>query len=86
MFATVFSLPMVQSYLSTHIVISKMLVAAGRGCCFTPGSFCPIGYHQRAHLMVSSRWCCCDDVARCLNPLLGLSAKATSGESPGIIH
>jgi hypothetical protein len=74
MIATVFSLPVILSYPPTRIVIGQTVVAAGRGCYFTLSSFCPIVRSvttRRLAPMVSDRWCCCDDVARYLNPLLG---------------
>jgi hypothetical protein len=73
MIATILSLPTVLSYLLMHIFISHTSVPAGRGCCFTSDSLYPIirpVTNRWLAPIVSSRWCHCDDVACCLNPLL----------------
>jgi hypothetical protein len=73
---TVFSLSAVLSYPPAHIVINEMPMVTGRGSYFTQSSFWPIVWSVTTRgvaPMVSSRWCCFDDVARCLNPLLGQS-------------
>jgi hypothetical protein len=85
-YTIVLSLPTILSYPPTCIVISQTSVGAGRGCCFTPGSLCPIVRsvaNRGLAPMVSGRWCYCDDVAHCLNPCW---AKATSGGSCRTIY
>jgi hypothetical protein len=85
MVMTVLSLPMVLSYPPMHIIISQKSIATGQGCCFTSSSLYPIVRlvtNRGLTLMVFGRWCSCDDVAYCLNPLLG---QGQSGESCGTI-
>jgi hypothetical protein len=71
---TIFSLPAVLIYPSMHVVVGQMTIATGQCCCFNLGSFYPIMRLVTTKgliSMVSNRWDHCDDVARCLNPLLG---------------
>jgi hypothetical protein len=72
--AVVFPLSVVLSYSPTRIIIGQTPIVVGRGCCFTLSLFCPIVRSVTTRgltLMVFGRWCCCDDIARCLNPMLG---------------
>jgi hypothetical protein len=72
--ATIFSLSVVLSYSPMCVVVSKMHVTAVCCCCFTSGSFCLIigsVTTGRLTLMASGYWGHYDDVAYCLNPLLG---------------
>jgi hypothetical protein len=74
MIMTVLSLSEVLSYPLTCVVVSQMPIAVGQGCCFNSGSFCPIVRlvtDRGLALTVFGRWCYYDDVACCLNPLLG---------------
>jgi hypothetical protein len=71
---TILLLPAILSYPPMRIIVSQASIAAGRGCCFTSGLPCLIirlVTNKGLTSMVSGRWCYCDDVACCLNPLLG---------------
>jgi hypothetical protein len=71
---TIFLVLAVLSYPLLHVVISQMPVAADQGCYFTSGSFCTIMRLVTTRGLISmvfGRWGHCDNVACCLNPLLG---------------
>jgi hypothetical protein len=73
MITTIFLVLAVLSYPPLHVIISQAPVAVDRGCYFTSGSFCPIMRSVTTRGLISMVFGCwgCDNVACCLNPLLG---------------
>jgi hypothetical protein len=72
--ATIFSLPAVLRYLLSRVIVGQTPVATGQWCCFTSGSFSLIMWSVATRglkSLVFGSWGRCNDVACCLNPLLG---------------